>query len=189
LAFLELWHIAKFDQYRRSAIYADFNRKHAFSCAKHNNPTSAWVEISRSCMDLILGLANSTQVEIKKQQTRKFLLKKKYEEFRNMEKTALEEKDRNIASHKDLEVKMTAETMTKDRDFWEMKLLEWFHPVTGNCPYFTRKIYYFFAVPLFKRSVERRTKNVFKDLYITIYAIQGIFSFQITLYSIINIIR
>uniref|UniRef100_U9UTL2 Nucleoporin protein Ndc1-Nup n=1 Tax=Rhizophagus irregularis (strain DAOM 181602 / DAOM 197198 / MUCL 43194) TaxID=747089 RepID=U9UTL2_RHIID len=117
LAFLELWHIAKFDQHRRSAIYADFNRKRAFNCVKHNNPTSAWTEISRSCMDLILGLASSAQNEIKKQQARKLLLKKK--------------KERKIVGYKDLEVKMTAETMTKDHDYWGMKLLEWFHPVTA----------------------------------------------------------
>jgi hypothetical protein len=178
LAFLELWNIAKFDQYRRSAIYADFNRKQAFKCVDHNNPTSAWAEISRSCMDLILGLANSTQDEIKKQQKRKSLLRKKHEMFRNMEKASLEEKKQKIVGHKDLEVKMTAETMTKDRDYWEMKLLEWFHPTTGNYPYFARKIYYFFVVPLLKKSIERRTKNIFKDLYITIYAIQGILFFQ-----------
>lgn len=174
MAFLELWHIAKFDQHRRNAIYADFNRKRAFNCVKHNNPTSAWTEISRSCMDLILGLASSAQNEIKKQQARKLLLKKKYEKFRTMEKNALKEKERKIVGHKDLEVKMTAETMTKDHDYWGMKLLEWFHPVTGNRPYFMRKTYYYFAVPLLKRSIERRTKHVFKDLYITIYAIQGI---------------
>ncbi|CAI2170788.1 12780_t:CDS:10 [Funneliformis geosporum] len=129
LAFLELWHIAKFDQYRRSAIYTDFNRKQAFNCVKHNNPTDAWTEISRSCMDLIFGLANSAQDEIKEQQARKSLMRKKYEMFRNMEKDALKEKERKIVGHKSLEVKMTAETMTKDRDYWEMKLLEWFHPV------------------------------------------------------------
>ncbi|CAG8491538.1 4165_t:CDS:10 [Funneliformis mosseae] len=129
LAFLELWHIAKFDQYRRSAIYTDFNRKQAFSCIKHNNPTDAWTEISRSCMDLIFGLANSAQDEIKEQQTRKSLVRKKYDMFRNMEKDALKEKERKRVGHKNLEVKMTAETMTKDRDYWEMKLLEWFHPV------------------------------------------------------------
>src|SRR5438045_6378321 len=116
-------------------------------------------------MDLILGLANSAQDEIKKQQARKSLLRKKYEMFRNIEKASLKEKTKKIAGHKDLEVKMTAETMTKDRDYWGMKLLEWFHPVTGNYPYPARKIYYFFAVPLLKRSIERRTKNVFKDLY------------------------
>ncbi|CAG8593306.1 662_t:CDS:2, partial [Funneliformis caledonium] len=159
LAFLELWHIAKFDQYRRSAIYTDFNRKQAFSCIKHNNPTDAWTEISRSCMDLIFGLANSAQDEIKEQQTRKSLVRKKYDMFRNMEKDALKEKERKRVGHKNLEVKMTAETMTKDRDYWEMKLLEWFHPV---------------KVPFLKRSIERRTKIVFKDLNITICAIQAL---------------
>jgi len=124
-------------------------------------------------MDLILGLANSAQDEIKKQQKRKLLMRKKHEMFRNMEKEALKEKERKRVGQKNLEVKMTAETMTKDSDYWEMKLLEWFHPVTGNFPYFTRKTYSFFVAPLLKRSIERRTKNVFKDLYITICAIQG----------------
>ncbi|RHZ63499.1 hypothetical protein Glove_329g42 [Diversispora epigaea] len=172
IAFLELWHISNFDPNRRSAMYADFNRKLPFNCEPHNNPTSAWAEISRICIDFILGLAQSAQDEIEGQQQRKIEMRRKHEQFKKLQ--ASKQKIKVVKRQKNLEVKMTAETITKDREYWDMKLLEWFHPTGGYYPFFLRKIYYLVSVPLLKRSVERRTRNLFKDLYVTIYAIQAL---------------
>ncbi|CAG8742658.1 4029_t:CDS:2, partial [Gigaspora rosea] len=173
IAFLELWHISKFDHDRRVAIYADFNRKQPFNCALHNNPTSAWTEISRTCMDFILGLANSAQNELKTQHRRKLEMKNKHDLFKKLTESAKKQKQLVKVRQRNLDVGVTADTLTKDREYWDMKLLEWFHPVGGNQRPFVRKLYCLMIAPLFKRSIERRTKNVFKDLHITVYAIQG----------------
>ncbi|CAG8557383.1 12008_t:CDS:2 [Dentiscutata heterogama] len=174
IAFLELWHISKFEHDRRVAIYADFNRKQPFNCALHNHPTSAWTEISRTCMDFILGLANSAQNELKTQQRRKSEMKNKYDLFKKLTESAKKQKQSVKVGQRNLDVGVTADTLTKDREYWEMKLLEWFHPVGGNQRPYVRKLYCLIVAPLFKRSVERRTKNVFKDLHITVYAIQAL---------------
>ncbi|CAG8639390.1 29075_t:CDS:2, partial [Gigaspora margarita] len=174
IAFLELWHISKFDHDRRVAIYADFNRKQPFNCALHNNPTSAWTEISRTCMDFILGLANSAQSELKTQHRRKLEMKNKHDLFKKLTESAKKQKQLVKVGQRNLDVGVTADTLTKDREYWDMKLLEWFHPVGGNQRPFVRKLYCLMIAPLFKRSIERRTKNVFKDLHITVYAIQAL---------------
>ncbi|KAF0548113.1 nucleoporin protein Ndc1-Nup [Gigaspora margarita] len=168
IAFLELWHISKFDHDRRVAIYADFNRKQPFNCALHNNPTSAWTEISRTCMDFILGLANSAQSELKTQHRRKLEMKNKHDLFKKLTESAKKQKQLVKVGQRNLDVGVTADTLTKDREYWDMKLLEWFHPVGGNQRPFVRKLYCLMIAPLFKRSIERRTKNVFKDLHITV---------------------
>lgn len=122
-------------------------------------------------MDFIMGLAQSAQDEIEGQRQRKIDMRHKHEQFKKLQ--AANQKIKITKRQKNLEVKMTAETITKDREYWEMKLLEWFHPTGGHYPLFLRKIYYLVVVPLLRRSIERRTKNLFKDLYVTIYAIQG----------------
>ncbi|CAG8448357.1 11590_t:CDS:2, partial [Acaulospora colombiana] len=164
IAFLELWRISNFDHNRRKAIYADFNRKVPFNCASHNNPTSAWAEISRVCMDFILGLARSAQDGIKAQQQRKVMLRNKYELFKKLIEASRKQKHQVKKAKKSLEVGVTAETMTKDREYWEMKSLEWFHPTAGSYPLFVRKVYCYIAVPFLKRSVERRTRDLLTHL-------------------------
>nr|CAG8536329.1 12458_t:CDS:10 [Entrophospora candida] len=63
-AFMELWHISKYDHERRNLIYSDFNRKQPYECPLHNNPISTWTEISYSCMDLIMKLTNDAEKEL-----------------------------------------------------------------------------------------------------------------------------
>ncbi|CAG8579663.1 15485_t:CDS:10 [Acaulospora morrowiae] len=174
IAFLELWNISNFDQNRRKTMYADFNRKTPFDCDLHNNPTSAWAEISRVCMDFILGLARSAQDNIRAQQQRKVALRNKYELFKKLIEASRKQKNKVKKAKKNLEVGVTAETLKKDHEYWEMKLFEWFHPMTGSYPLFVRKMYCYTVVPFLKRSIERRTRDLCKDLGVTLYAIQAL---------------
>ncbi|CAG8770296.1 5259_t:CDS:2, partial [Racocetra fulgida] len=117
-------------------------------------------------------LANAAQNEIKTQQRRKLEMKNKYDLFKKLTEAAKKQKQSVKVGQRNLDVGVTADTLTKDREYWDMKLLEWFHPVGGNQRPFVRKLYCLLVTPLFKRSIERRTKNVFKDLHVTVYAIQ-----------------
>ncbi|CAG8530417.1 4434_t:CDS:10 [Ambispora gerdemannii] len=164
LAFLELWHIAKDSKHltRRTTIYQEFDK-------------NTWTNISRVCIELILGLgyAANTQIQTqykKNEQIRRWRAEINREQKNGGRGKATGGQKAKLIPLKDINTS-AGSYIPRHSEYWD---LVWFERLRMR-----GFGYHYFVFPLLNRTIERRSMNLLKDKNTIVLAVEALASLTI----------